>query len=124
MYPKSQLYNFLYVADSRLGSLHSEESKLLMSINSKGKNVGNVPINKGKKLSELERMKLISGMKHRFKSIYLYDDMNNLVANYESFNAACVSEKCSKSTLRISLTKGILFRGFKVSYYYPCLFVF
>ena len=31
MFPKSQLYNFLYTADSKLGSNHSEESKLLMS---------------------------------------------------------------------------------------------
>jgi group I intron endonuclease len=30
MFPKSQLYNFLYVADSKLGSNHSEESRLLM----------------------------------------------------------------------------------------------
>jgi len=51
MFPKSQLYNFLYVADSKLGSNHSEESKLLMSINSIGKNLGNIPANKGKKLS-------------------------------------------------------------------------
>jgi len=82
MFPESQLYNFLYVADSKLGSNHSEESKLLMSINSIGKNLGNIPANKGTKLSELERMKLISGMKHRFKAIYFYDDMMNLVAVY------------------------------------------
>ena len=119
MFPKSQLYNFLYVADSRLGSNHSEESKLLMSINSIGKNLGNIPANKGTKLSELERMNLISGMKHRFKAIYFYDDMMNLVVVYESFNAACLQEKCSKSTLQASLAKNTLFRGFKVSYHYP-----
>lgn len=73
-------------------------------------------------------MKLISGMRHRFKAIYFYDDMMNLVTVYESFNAACprysyleylVQEKCSKSTLQASLTKNTLFRGFKVSYHYP-----
>ena len=119
MFLKSQLYNFLYVADSKLGSNHSEESRLLMSINSIGKNLGNIPANKGKKLSENERMKLIYGMRHRFKAIYFYDDMMNLVVVYESFNAACLQEKCSKSTLQASLAKNTLFRGFKVSYHYP-----
>src|SRR3977135_3542187 len=45
MFPKSQLYNFLSLSSSPLGFKHSNETRLLMSINSKGKNSGKAPFN-------------------------------------------------------------------------------
>ena len=90
MFSKDQLYNFLFVAGSRLGAKHSEESKKLMSFNSKGKNIGkNIgksPINKGKTLSESERLKLKLASIHRYKPVYFYDEMTNLICVYESMN--------------------------------------
>jgi group I intron endonuclease len=55
MFPKSQLYNFLLFSSSPLGFKHSDETKLLMSTNSKGNNLGIIPVNKGNLLSDLEK---------------------------------------------------------------------
>jgi group I intron endonuclease len=119
MFPKSQLYNFLFEAGSRLGQPHSEETKKLMSINSQGKNLGRNPINKGVKLSKLAKEQLALKRKkltHRFKPVYFYDEMNNLITIYESFSEARRQEKCRSNTLLSCIKEGKLFKGFKVSY--------
>jgi len=116
MFPKSQLYNFLYLSNSPLGFKHSDKTKLLMSINSKGKNIGNVPINKGKKLSDLAKLNIKTNTLHRFKPVYFYDEMNNLVTVYESFNDARRQEKCRANNLLSCIKEGILFKGYKVTY--------
>lgn len=53
---------------------------------------------------------------HRYKPVYFYDDMNNLVTMYESFNEARRQEKCNEKTLRTSIKEKKLFRGFRVTY--------
>jgi group I intron endonuclease len=116
MFPKFQIYNFLFESSSRLGQPHTEETKLLMSIRSKGKNLGKTPINKGKKLTELEKIDLRNKMAHRKKPVYFYDEMNNLVTMYESFSEARKQEKCRSNTLLACINEGKLFKGFKVTY--------
>lgn len=119
IFPKSQLYNFLFLSSSPLGFKHSEETKLLMSINSKGKNRGQIPLNKGKLLSDLAKLNMKMKTLHRFKPVYFYDDMNNLVTIYESFNEARRKEKCRANNLLLCIKEGLLFKGFKVSYQGP-----
>lgn len=116
MFPKEQLYNFLFIAGSPLGNIHSDNTRLLMSLNSKGKNKGNIPINKGLKLSEIQKLELKSKIKHRFNPVYFYDEMNNLVTMYESFNETRRKEKCSANTLLNCIKENKLFRGYKVTY--------
>ena len=86
-----------------------------MSINSKGKNKGNFPANKGVKMSESAKLELKHKMSHRFKPVYFRDEMDNLVTKYESFNECRRQEKCNSKTLLNCIKNGILFRGFKVS---------
>jgi hypothetical protein len=119
IFPKYQLYNFLSLSSSPLGFKHSEETRLLMSINSKGKNLGNISLNKGKVLSELAKLNMKMKTLHRLKPVYFYDDMNNLVTIYESFNEARRKEKCRANKLLLCIKEGLLFKGFKVSYQDP-----
>jgi hypothetical protein len=119
MFPKHQLYNFLYTAGSKLGSVLSEQTKLLMSKSFKGLNKGMTPANKGKLYSEDEKLLInLKKVKSRYKPVYFFYDMNNLVTVYESFNEARRQEKCRSNTLLSCIKEGKLFKGFKVSYSY------
>nr|QKS32170.1 GIY-YIG endonuclease [Sphaerobolus stellatus] len=116
LFPKGQLYNFLSKAYTSLWFKYSKESKLLMSSNSKGKNLGRSPINKGIKLTDIEKKRLKSKSIHRYKPVYFYDEMNNLITMYESFNEARRQEKCRANDLLSCIKEGTLFRGFIVTY--------
>lgn len=112
-------YNFIKQAGrNRLGILHTEESKKLMSKSMKGKNLGNIPVNKGVTLSDEEKALSINASQHRYKPVYLYDEGNNLVTIYKSLNSACRAEKASKrSTISTYCIKsGNSFRGWTVTY--------
>ena len=110
-------YNFIKKAGrNRTGILHSEESKSLMSSQMKGKNLGKVPINKGKSLSDEEKALSINASSHRSKRVYLYDEDNNLVTIYNSLNTACKQEGCSKATMSNCIRNNVLFRGWTVKY--------
>ena len=71
------------------------------------------------RIRNIKKKKL--GMKHRFKPVYVYDDMFNLISVYESFNKCVQQEQASKSTIQNALKKGILFRGYILSYNFPYL---
>jgi group I intron endonuclease len=111
-------YNFSQVAGwSRLGVLHTEESRKKMSLNCKGKNSGKEPINKGKILTEAEKQKSILASKHRYKPVYFYDPGDyHLVAVYESLNASCRAEKANKTSFLRCVVEKRHFRGWLVTY--------
>ena len=116
-FPKEQLYNLLFVAGSMYGYKHSEASKLLMSINSKGIEPVNKGV-KGVKLTNEQKLFLRSKMTHRFKPVYFYDELGNLLTMYDSFSETRRQEKCRSNLLLECIKTGKLFRGFKVSYEY------
>lgn len=105
-----------FAGRNRTGILHSESSKLLISENTKGKNIGKTPINKGKKLSEKEKALSINASSHRLRRVYLYDEDNNLVTIYSGLNIACNAEKCSKATMTRCIKNNESFRGWFVRY--------
>lgn len=55
-------------------------------------------------------------MIHRFKPVYFYDDLGNLITMYDSFSEARRQEKCRSNLLLECIKSGKLFRGFKVTY--------
>lgn len=113
----SPTYNFIKTAGrNRTGIQHSEDSKLLMSSQMKGKNLGNTPINKGVRLTDEQKALSINASSHRLKRVYLYDENNNLVTVYSGLNIACKAEGCSKATLSSCIKNGKPFRGWTVSY--------
>lgn len=101
---------------NRLGMKHTEFSKILMSQNMIGKNVGKTPINKGKILTLEEKEKLIIASKKRSKPVYIYDEHKNLITLYESLNIAYKIKKTSKSFLLNCIKKNKLFKGWIISY--------
>jgi hypothetical protein len=110
-------YNFIKRAGrNRAGTSHSEESKLLMSLQMRGKNTGKTPINKGRKLSEERKVLSIKGSSHRLKKVYFYDEDHNLVMIHNGINIACKAEKCSKATMSRSIKDKVPFRGWIVKY--------
>ena len=110
-------YNFIKTAGrNRTGISHSEDSKLLMSSQMMGKNVGKSPINKGKQLSDEEKALSINASQHRLKRVYFYDQENNLVTIYDGLNIACKQEQCSKATMSKCINNNELFRGWIVKY--------
>lgn len=111
-------FNFSQKAGwTRFGVLHTDESKKKMSLSCKGKNLGRAPVNKGVKLSETERLKIIMASKHRYKPVYFYDpETFELITMYESLNFTCRAEGASKTYLLNCIKTKKLFRGWLVSY--------
>jgi hypothetical protein len=89
-----------------------------MSINSKGTNLGRSPVNKRIKFSDLAKLNYNTPIR-RYKPVYFYDEMVNLITIYESFTEARRQEKCRSNKLLYCIKEGVLFKGFKVSYQYP-----
>lgn len=64
-------YNFSPTAGSPLGEQHTEETKA--KISKKGK----TPVNKGTTLTEEQRKLSINASRHRYNTVYFYDEGNN-----------------------------------------------
>lgn len=114
IFPKAQLYNLLYVAGSVSGFKYSDSP----NVSKYKKIVGKEPANKGKKLTDSDKLLIKEASKHRYNPVYFFDDMNNLVTVYESFNHCRRIEKCNANKLLECIKENKLFKGFKVSYSY------
>jgi hypothetical protein len=114
--PSNLRYNFNPTAGTTLGYKHSEESRAKMSVSMKGKNLGKEPVNKGVPFTEAERQVLKMAQKHRYKPVYFYDGINNLITFYESLNATCRAEHANKNHMIECIKTGRPFRGYFVTY--------
>jgi len=79
LFPSAQKYNFAIKADGGRGSMSNEEKELI-SKRMKGVNVGRAPINKGVAVSPALLALMRKGSAHRYFDVFIYDEMNNLVA--------------------------------------------
>ena len=87
-----------------------------MSLHLKGQNSVLQPVNKGIQFCNVHKLDLRSKMIHRFKPVYFYYDLGNLITMYDSFSEGRRQEKCRSNLLLECIKSGKLFRGFKVTY--------
>lgn len=74
----------------------------------KGVNVGRAPINKGVPLTKAVRDRMLKGSLNRNHSVFIRDDMGNLVTIYKSISEAVRIEKTQKNKFIQHINDGSL----------------
>jgi hypothetical protein len=94
IFPSEQKYNFATIGGGRP---MTDIERKAVSLRMTGVNVGRAPSNKGIKLTTVAKEQLTASNAHRRHTVYIYDDMFNLVAMYVSVSQAVKIEKTQKN---------------------------
>jgi hypothetical protein len=114
LFPKKQKYNIAKRADGG-GRPMTPAERAAVSKRLTGVNVGRAPINKGTTLTDAAKQVIWNASAHRRHTVYIYDEMFNLVGMYPSISEAVRIEKTQKNTFMAHMKKGTLWRGFYVT---------
>lgn len=105
MFPAKQKYNFASKADGGNRPMTQEE-KDAVSKRMMGVNKGRAPVNKGVPVSSVMLAVMRKASAHRYHTVYIYDDMDNLVTMYPSISEAVRVEKTQKNKFMAHIKNG------------------